>query len=101
MPSSTGSGGSVVANRLTENPKWSVLLLEAGKDENFITDVPLLAAFQSTTSYNWGYKSEKLKTACLGLIDGRCNLARGKALGGTSVINFLLYTRGNRLDNLI
>ncbi|KAJ8913758.1 hypothetical protein NQ315_002438 [Exocentrus adspersus] len=66
-----GSGGSVVANRLTEHPKWSVLLLEAGKDENFITDVPLLAAFQSGTGYNWGYKSEKQRTACLGLIDGR------------------------------
>ncbi|XP_018580306.1 glucose dehydrogenase [FAD, quinone]-like isoform X2 [Anoplophora glabripennis] len=93
-----GSGGSVVANRLTENPKWTVLLLEAGRDESFITDIPLLAAFQSTTGYNWGYKSEKLKTACLGLIDGRCNIARGKALGGTSVTNFLLYTRGSRLD---
>lgn len=86
----------MVANRLTENPRWSVLLIEAGRDENFITDVPLLAAFQSSTGYNWGYKSEKLKTACLGLIDGRCNIARGKALGGTSVINFLLYTRGSR-----
>ncbi|RZC37085.1 glucose dehydrogenase [FAD, quinone]-like, partial [Asbolus verrucosus] len=93
-----GSGGSVVANRLTENPKWSVLLLEAGQDEIFLTDVPLIAPIQTITSYNWGYKSERLKTACLGLIEQRCNMPRGKALGGTSVINFLLYTRGNRLD---
>ncbi|XP_074039048.1 glucose dehydrogenase [FAD, quinone] [Leptinotarsa decemlineata] len=93
-----GSGGCVVANRLTENPKWNVLLLEAGEDENFLSDVPLMAAFQSSTGFNWGYKSEKLKTGCLGLKDGRCNMARGKALGGTSVINFMMYTRGNRLD---
>ncbi|KAJ8958289.1 hypothetical protein NQ318_017435 [Aromia moschata] len=93
-----GSGGSVVANRLTENPEWSVLLLEAGREESFLTDVPLMASLQSATAYNWGYKSQKLNTACLGLIDGRCNLVRGKALGGTSVINFLLNTRGNRLD---
>ncbi|XP_060524438.1 glucose dehydrogenase [FAD, quinone]-like [Cylas formicarius] len=94
----SGSGGSVVASRLSENPDWKILLLEAGKDEIFLTDVPLIASLLSITDYNWSYKSEKLKTACLGLIDGRCNIARGKALGGTSVINFLLYTRGNRED---
>ncbi|XP_030751964.1 glucose dehydrogenase [FAD, quinone]-like [Sitophilus oryzae] len=93
-----GSGGSVVANRLSENPDWSVLILEAGKDEIFLTDIPLIASLLSITGYNWGYKSKKLKTACLGLIDGRCNIARGKGLGGTSIINFLLYTRGNKKD---
>lgn len=93
-----GSGGSVVANRLSENPKWSVLLLEAGRDEIFLSDIPLSASLLTVTGYNWGYKSEKLETACLGLIDQKCNIPRGKALGGTSVINFLLYTRGNKRD---
>lgn len=87
-----------MANRLSENPNWSVLLLEAGKDEIFLTDIPLLAALQTVTSYNWGYKSQKQDSACLGLIDGRCNIPRGKGLGGTSLINFLLYTRGNKQD---
>ncbi|KAJ3645056.1 hypothetical protein Zmor_022744 [Zophobas morio] len=93
-----GSGGSVVANRLTENPRWSVLLLEAGNDEIFLTDVPLIASLQSITGYNWGYKSVRMKTACLGLVEGRCNMPRGKGLGGTSIINFLLYTRGTKKD---
>nr|CAH7753090.1 unnamed protein product [Callosobruchus chinensis] len=93
-----GSGGSVVANRLTENPNWTVLLLEAGEEENFFTDVPLMAALQSVTAYNWNYHSQKLKTACLGLNYGRCSITRGKAVGGTSVLNFLIYTRGNRQD---
>lgn len=93
-----GSGGSVVANRLSENQKWSVLILEAGGDEIFLSDIPLTSALLTATAYNWGYKSEKVKTACLGLINQRCNMPRGKALGGTSVINFLLYTRGNRRD---
>lgn len=93
-----GSAGSVVANRLSENQKWSVLLLEAGRNENFFTDVPLMAAFQSATSYNWGYKGEKSNTSCLSLKNGRCNVPRGKAVGGTSVINLLIYNRGNKLD---
>lgn len=87
-----------MSNRLSENPKWSVLLLEAGRDEIFLTDVPLIASLLTATGYNWGYRSNRLKTACLGLWDGRCNIPRGKALGGTSVINFLLYTRGNKKD---
>lgn len=87
-----------MANRLSENYKWSVLLLEAGRNENFFTDIPIMAAFQSATTYNWGYKSEKSNTSCLSLKTRRCNVPRGKALGGTSVINFLVYNRGNKID---
>lgn len=46
----SGSGGSVVANRLTEIPEYSVLLLEAGGEENFISDVPLTPAAAQLTS---------------------------------------------------
>ncbi|KAL3278285.1 hypothetical protein HHI36_013619 [Cryptolaemus montrouzieri] len=93
-----GSGGSVVANRLSENPDSCVLLLEAGGDETFLTDVPLMASLQGMTRFNWRNKAKRIKTACLGAVDHRCNLPRGKALGGTSVINFLIYTRGSRHD---
>lgn len=45
-----GSGGSVMANRLSENPKWNVLLLEVGKEENLVVNVPLTAGLTTATS---------------------------------------------------
>lgn len=44
-----GSGGSVLANRLTEEKDWTVLLLELGKEESVITDVPISSAVTGIT----------------------------------------------------
>lgn len=48
--------------------------------------------------FNWGYKTDPSRGACLGLRGGVCNWPKGRALGGTSVINFMLYQRGHRRD---
>ncbi|XP_034245055.1 glucose dehydrogenase [FAD, quinone]-like [Thrips palmi] len=101
-----GSGGSVVANRLSEVPGWSVLLLEAGKDESFLTDIPVLVSYLLSTDYNWGFETEPQPAtgpngrggACLAMREGRCRWPRGKSLGGTSVINYMVYTKGSAED---
>ncbi|XP_072936242.1 glucose dehydrogenase [FAD, quinone]-like [Epargyreus clarus] len=93
-----GSAGSVVANRLSEIPQWKVLLIEAGGNENFFSDIPIFAPFLSLTPMNWGYQSEPETKACRGLRGNVCFLPRGKVLGGSSVLNFLIYQRGHPED---
>lgn len=93
-----GSAGAVVANRLSEVAHWNVLLLEAGPDENEISDVPSLAAYLQLSKLDWAYKTQPSNASCLGMNQNRCNWPRGKVLGGSSVLNYMLYVRGNRHD---
>ncbi|KAK1130301.1 hypothetical protein K0M31_018438 [Melipona bicolor] len=100
-----GSAGSVLTNRLTENPEWSVLLLEEGRDEIFLTDIPLLAPVLHITDYVRLHKSEPRPRNedgtggyCLSMNEGRCNLPGGRAVGGGSVVNFMIYSRGSPAD---
>ncbi|XP_076652653.1 glucose dehydrogenase [FAD, quinone]-like isoform X1 [Halictus rubicundus] len=93
-----GSAGSVVANRLSENGNWSVLLLEAGLDEQTISDVPVMALNLELTSMDWQFKTEPSNEYCLAMNGKRCNWPRGKVLGGSSVLNAMMYVRGNKRD---
>ena len=93
-----GSGGSVIANRLSENKKRRVLLLDAGKPEGILNQVPMLVSYFQLTDYNWGYKVEPQKNACLGMKNRQCPWPRGKSLGGTSTLNYMIHTRGNKYD---
>jgi choline dehydrogenase len=63
-----GSAGSVLANRLSEIPSWKILLLEAGSDENTVSDIPAVAAYLQGSSLDWQFKTEPQPTACLGLV---------------------------------
>ncbi|XP_022115817.1 glucose dehydrogenase [FAD, quinone] [Pieris rapae] len=93
-----GSAGCVLANRLSEISKWNVLLLESGGNENFFSDIPIFAPFLSITPMNWDYSSEPEKKACKSLRGNVCYMPRGKVLGGSSVLNFLIYQRGHPED---
>ncbi|XP_039276822.1 glucose dehydrogenase [FAD, quinone]-like [Nilaparvata lugens] len=94
----SGPGGAAVANRLTEIRDWKVLVLEAGKDGSIYTDIPALVSYLQFTDYNWGFEAEKMPGNCLGITEGKCKWPRGKGIGGTSLINYMIYTRGNPAD---
>ncbi|XP_069679705.1 glucose dehydrogenase [FAD, quinone]-like isoform X2 [Periplaneta americana] len=93
-----GSAGSVVASRLSEVNKWKILLLEAGGDPTPTSDIPALCFYLQNTEIDWQYRTEPQQGMCQGLRDRRCNWARGKVLGGSSVINFMIYVRGMKGD---
>ncbi|CAH0548916.1 unnamed protein product [Brassicogethes aeneus] len=93
-----GTAGCVLANRLSENPDWNVLLIEAGNSENYMFDMPILANYLQFIETNWKYKTEPSKKFCMGMDNGQCNWPRGKVIGGSSVLNYMIYTRGNRRD---
>uniref|UniRef100_A0A1B0BFS2 Glucose-methanol-choline oxidoreductase N-terminal domain-containing protein n=1 Tax=Glossina palpalis gambiensis TaxID=67801 RepID=A0A1B0BFS2_9MUSC len=93
-----GAAGCALANRLSENPQWQVYLLEAGGLESIIHQVPAMAGFLQGTHSNWGYRSEPQQFSCWGMYGSQCALPRGKILGGTSSINFMIYNRGNKHD---
>lgn len=93
-----GSAGCALANRLSENPKWNVLLIEAGQSENLLMDIPMIVHYLQRYKINWGYRTERSNKYCLGMNNNQCNWPRGKVMGGSSVLNYMVYTRGNRRD---
>ncbi|XP_035231009.1 glucose dehydrogenase [FAD, quinone]-like [Stegodyphus dumicola] len=93
-----GSAGAVVANRLSEDPSVKVLVIEAGGKENLVTDIPLAAAMLQQTPIDWAYQTEPQEAACFGLVNRRSRWPRGRVLGGSSVLNYMLYVRGNPKD---
>ena len=91
-----GSAGCVLANRLSEDGTASVLLIEAGgRDLHPFIHIPLgMGKMHERDMFNWGYRTEPEPN-----MNGReIEAMRGKVLGGSSSINVMAYTRGNRGD---
>ncbi|MCU0816825.1 MAG: GMC family oxidoreductase N-terminal domain-containing protein [Cypionkella sp.] len=91
-----GSAGCVLANRLTENGRHRVTLLEAGgSDRRFFIHLPLgYGKLFYDPAVNWLYKTEPDP----GLAGSRDHWPRGKVLGGSSSINAMVWIRGHRAD---
>lgn len=90
-----GSAGCVVANRLTENSDTTVLLLEAGNpDTKPEIYIPRECINLLGSEVDWGYFSEPEPY----LNHRKMFCSRGKVLGGSSSINFMMYLRGNPHD---
>ena len=91
-----GSAGCALAARLSEDPRVTVCLIEAGgKGDSLMIRVPLgIAAMLPTRLHNWAFET----TPQPGLAGRRGYQPRGKALGGSSAINAMLYVRGHASD---
>ena len=95
--SSGGAAGCALAARLaTGLPNFSVLLVEAGGQNGDLSQRKFGERTWTLNApgYNWGYKTVGQQ----GLNDRELDYSRGKGLGGSTAINFCVYTRGPRAD---
>ena len=92
----SGSAGSVIASRLSEDPKTSVLVLECGVSDfgPFIQMPAALSYPMNMRRYDWGFATEPEP----GLGGRRLACPRGKVVGGSSSINGMVYVRGHAMD---
>ena len=88
-----GSAVSVVAGRLAET-RARVLVLEAGEDGSYLSEIPGTVGTNFGSSQDWSYLTQPDGRSCLGMKGGQCLWHAGKLLGGGSAINGLLYVRG-------
>jgi choline dehydrogenase len=92
----SGSAGSVMAKRLSEDRKHSVLVLEyGGTDRGPLIQMPSALSYpMSMQLYNWGFETEPEPH----LNGRRLATPRGKVMGGSSSINGMVYVRGHARD---
>ncbi|KZV68609.1 GMC oxidoreductase [Peniophora sp. CONT] len=96
LPLTAGAAGAVLANRLSEDPRTTVLLIEAGSSdfENIKIEVPQDGHELSNTVFDWNFTTVPQP----GLNGRALDYPRGHVLGGSTAINLMVYCRGSRDD---
>ncbi|KAF6755678.1 pyranose dehydrogenase [Ephemerocybe angulata] len=94
-----GTGGSVIASRLSENKAFNVLLIEAGPDtaDQLGLSIPgwgLGKGTENPSQFIWNYESVPQE----GWNGRKAGIPRGRGLGGSSAVNGMVYTRGSKDD---
>lgn len=94
-----GTAGCVVANRLSANPRVNVLVIEAGGyyDDVDLVSIPINWDLTPYSPLDWSMLNEGIEPV-VSFGDDQKHIAAGKALGGTTVINTMMYVRGNHED---
>lgn len=87
----------MIANRLSEDENCTVLLLEAGGNPPVESIIPGLHTTIRNSPCDWQFVANS-SNACKILQNGQCLVPRGKMLGGTSSMNWMIYVRGNQGD---
>lgn len=92
-----GTAGLVLASRLTENPDFNVLVIEAGSDRRsdpMISTPGVFMRLYGDEKYDWNFKTTPQESE-----DGAVHCwPRGKGLGGSSMINFMMYSHCSKSD---
>jgi len=91
-----GTAGCLLANRLSEDPDVTVVLLEAGGRDNYIwVHIPVGYLYcHGNPRVDWGFKTAEEP----GLNGRSLNYPRGRVIGGCSSINGMIYMRGQARD---
>lgn len=93
-----GTAGSVLSHELSKHSNYSVLLIEAGGIFNGLSTVPIASTLMQGTDMDWSLKSVPQKYSSKGLKDEQQSIPRGKGLGGSHQLNYLLHFNGRKRD---
>lgn len=93
-----GTSGCVLASKLSANPRLKVLLIEAGGDAPWYSWIPLVAPVLQGGSYDWRFRTVPQKDAQGALHNRESFWPRGKMMGGSGQMNFLIHSIGSAGD---